>query len=228
MKKALYVFAGLVVTTMAYILFLNPYAISVGGMTGLSLIITRYVALPNSIILLLLNVVLFAYGLKVRGWAFTLRSIASMLALGMLLDYIPPIPAPIVDKNIAMVVGSVLSGIGYGLIVSTETSTGGSDQLALIVTKAVPELSVGLVMNAFDAIVITIDCLITHNWLFSAIAVVLCNSMIDIVDCVVNKKGWPEWTVVPRIIYKHLHKPIWVGCVMLVIVLVLRHLLIGG
>ncbi len=52
-------------------------------------------------------------------------------------------------------------------------------------------------MNIFDAFVVTIDSFLTGNWLFSAVAVLLCNTFIDMTDCAVNKKGLPAWLYTP-------------------------------
>ncbi|MBQ3920343.1 MAG: YitT family protein [Oscillospiraceae bacterium] len=185
--------AGLLFTAAAYVLFLNPHGVSVGGMTGLCVLINRYLHIPNTIALVVLNLFLFLYGWRVKGNAFTLRSVAAMFLLGILLDLPYPEIQPLFGRGMSMIIGSCMSGVGYGLIVSAETSTGGADQLGMIVTAKCPRLSVGIVMNIFDAIVVAIDSIITGNWLFSAAAVLLCNTFIDITDCAANKKGIPEW-----------------------------------
>ncbi|MCR5805948.1 MAG: YitT family protein [Oscillospiraceae bacterium] len=185
--------AGLLFTAAAYVLFLNPHGISVGGMTGLCVLINRYLHIPNTIALAVLNLFLFVYGWRVKGNAFTLRSVAAMFLLGVLLDLPYPEITPLFGRGLSMMIGSCMSGVGYGLIVSAETSTGGADQLGLIVTAKCPRLSVGIVMNIFDAVVVAIDSIITGNWLFSAAAVLFCNTFIDITDCAANKKGLPGW-----------------------------------
>lgn len=187
------IIAGLLFTAAAYVLFLNPHGISIGGMTGLCVLINRYLHIPNTAALTVLNLFLFIYGWRVKGNAFTLRSVGAMLALGVLLDLPYPEITPLFGTTLSMIIGSCLSGVGYGLIVSADTSTGGADQLGMIVTAKYPHMSVGFVMNIFDAFVVTIDSLLTGNWLFSAAAVLLCNTFIDITDCAANKKGLPDW-----------------------------------
>lgn len=224
------IFVGLIVTASAYIVFLNPHNISVGGMTGLSIIINRYFHVPTTIALLSLNAALFAYGWKVKGAAFTIRSVVAMVCLGLLLDIPFPKFEPQLGEVGSMLVGSALSGAGYGLVVSAQTSTGGSDQLGMLVTSFSPELSVGAVMTAFDFIVISIDSLLSGNWLFSAIAVLLCNGMIDIVDYSLNRKGWPEWIVTVKRKYKRMspktHVFIRIGFLMMVIIIIIKNILI--
>ena len=168
--RAVRIIAGLLFTSAAYILFLNPHGISVGGMTGLCVLINRYLNIPNTVALAVLNLFLFIYGWRVKGNAFTLRSVGAMLALGLLLDLPYPEITPLFGSILSMMIGSCLSGVGYGLIVSAETSTGGADQLGIIVTTKHPHLSVGFVMNVFDAFVVTVDSLLTGHWLFSAAA----------------------------------------------------------
>ena len=188
---------GLVVTTLAYHAFLNPYDISVGGITGAAVILHKYFSLPYTATLLLMNTALFLWGIREKGIAYTLRSLTAMIALGILLD----LPLPIMtwltpsSKITAMILGSVLSGIGYGMIVSANTSTGGSDLLAMIVVGRFPMLTIGLVMNAVDLIVVLTGGVFEglQSIPFSLVAMLLCNGMIDAVAFWLGETDMPNW-----------------------------------
>ena len=142
------IFAGIVIITLAYVLFLNPYSISVGGMTGLAVALNRSFHIPYTPMLIVFNIALFIAGIKVKGWAYTVRSFLAMLFVGILLDLPYPSYTPAFSKSTCIVVGSACSGIGYGLVISTDTSTGGSDQLALIILFSV--IAVLLCNGAID------------------------------------------------------------------------------
>lgn len=192
MKYARIVF-GVVIVTMAYVLFLNPYSISVGGVTGLAVALNRSFHIPYTAMLIVFNTALFIAGIKVKGWAYTVRSFLAMLLVGILLDLPYPTLSTEFSKTTCMVIGSVLSGIGYGLVISADTSTGGSDQLALIIQKRLPRLSTGTIMTIFDGVVVFFDWTLGGSLLFSVVAVMLCNGAIDLTDMVVNRKSAPEW-----------------------------------
>lgn len=185
---------GITVTTFAYSLFLNPYMISVGGLTGLCVLLQAHVGLPYTITLNMLNLGLFVWGIKVKGIAYVIRSYVAMSILGLLLD-IPYTPFISISPIVALVLGSLLSGIGYGLIVSQNTSTGGSDLMAMIVTKLNPRLTTGMVMTMLDLVVVTISGLLegTENFVISLIAMILCNGMIDITAYLLGSTSLPTW-----------------------------------
>lgn len=195
---------GIVIITVSYVFALNPYSISVGGVTGLAVSLNRSFHIPYTPMLIAFNIALFVAGIKVKGWAYTIRSFLAMLFLGLLLDLPYPPFKPILSKTGCMVVGSICSGIGYGLIISADTSTGGSDQLALVIQKQFPSLSTGTIMSIFDGIVVLFDWVLGGSLLFSIAAVALCNGAIDLTDMAVNKKANPDWLSKSMSWYKRL------------------------
>lgn len=187
------IISGIVIITLAYVLFLNPYSISVGGVTGLAVALNRSFHIPYTPMLIVFNIALFIAGIKVKGWAYTVRSFLAMLLVGVLLDLPYPALTPAFSMTTCMVIGSVCSGVGYGLVISADTSTGGSDQLALIIQKCLPRLSTGTIMTIFDGVVVLFDWALGGSLLFSVIAVLLCNGAIDLTDMAVNEKAAPVW-----------------------------------
>lgn len=201
---------GLVTNAIAYQCFLNPFMISVGGITGISVLLEAYAAIPYTLSLTLLNAGLFIWGLKAKGLAYTLRSLAAMIASGLLLD----IPFPLVKFFVpsspvcGMICGSLISGIGYGLIISQNTSTGGSDLLGMIITKANNQLSTGMVMTFLDLLVIIVSGIFEGigNFLSSLFAMALCNSTIDITAYLLGGAPEPSWMHWLKARYKQLRK----------------------
>lgn len=181
-RKEATIITGLLITAYAYIVYMNPFGISVGGITGLAVLAEKHAGIPNTITLLVLNIGLFIAGVKLKGWKYIIRSFVAMLLLGILLD-LPIQPPPVLMPHTpasAMVVGSILSGIGYGMIVATDTSTGGSDFLGHLVVKKFPQMTVGLTMNLLDLLVISLTAILEGGFLFSLIAVLLCNTTLDL------------------------------------------------
>lgn len=188
---------GIAITGIAYKLFLNPHMISVGGLTGLCVLGQTYLGLPYTLSLNVLNLGLYAWGLKVKGFKYVLRSYVAMSVLGVLLDlpFAPPTQLIPSSPLVAMLLGSLLSGIGYGTIVSQDTSTGGSDLFGMIVTTKVPRLTTGMVMTMLDLLVVILGSLFEgrQNFVFSLIAMLLCNGMIDITTYWISDTDMPFW-----------------------------------
>ena len=95
----------------------------------------------------------------------------------------------------ALVLGSLLTGVGYGLIISADTSTGGSDLLAAIVTRRRKFLTIGMVMNLLDFVVVTAGAFIDgiSTLLPSIVAVLICNISIDAAAYGFGTDELPAW-----------------------------------
>lgn len=188
---------GLLITAVGYHVYLMPSNISVGGMTGAAVLINKLLHLPYSATLVLLNAALFVWGFKVRGGAYIIRTGAATIALGGLLDL--PVPflesLPPCSPIEALVLGSLLTGVGYGLIISADTSTGGSDLLAAIVTSHWKFLTIGMAMNLLDFAVVTAGAFIDgiSTLLPSIVAVLICNVSIDVVAYGFGTDELPAW-----------------------------------
>lgn len=201
--------AGLCITAIGYHAFLNPFHLSVGGITGFCVLLYEYLSLPYTLTLATLNVALFIWGIRVKGLPYVARSFFAMMALGILLDMQFPILKDLtpVSQTAAMLWGSLLTGAGYGLVISADVSTGGSDLLAMLVIKHCHEVTVGMVMNALDLTVVLISGIFSgvESFLLSVAAVIVCNSTIDITVFTFSDAPMPNWL---QRFSKHLDKHI--------------------
>ena len=197
LKSICITMVGIIITAIAYQFFLNPHMISVGGVTGMCVLIQAHAGVSYTLSLNVLNIGLYAWGLRVKGRAYIIRSYLAMSILGVLLDCPCVLPAYAIPSSplVAMVLGSLFSGIGYGVIVSQNTSTGGSDLLGMIVTTKIPCLTTGMVMTILDIVVIMLGGILEgmENFVFSLVAMFLCNGMVDITVCFLNKTDMPLW-----------------------------------
>lgn len=138
-KEVIYIIIGLIMLASGIHFFLVPQHLSTGGASGLSIVLSHYIPLEYGVIFALLNIALFAIGFIFIGKEFGFTSIVVTLALsGMiyLLEKFVPITEPITDDILLNVlIGTMLQGIGVGIVLNQYTSTGGTDILAKILQK---------------------------------------------------------------------------------------------
>lgn len=203
---------GLLITAFAYKLFLNPHSISVGGVTGICVLAEEHLRVPYTLSLLVLNTGLFIWGLTIKGLPYVTRSFVAMVALGLLLDIPVRIPVGLLlrSRSAAMIAGSILSGVGYGLVVSQDCSTGGSDLLGMVVTKKCPSLSTGLVMTGLDLLVVITSGFLegAQSLFFSLVAMTLCNATLDITVYLISQTEMPCWMQVVKKSYFAVQKQV--------------------
>lgn len=153
LKDIFYIIVGLLLCTFAYRMFLIPNEIAPGGFTGISQLVNHLTGWPIGSIALALNVPLFLISAKMLGLRFGLRSLIATIGFSLLIDYLP-VPAVTSDVILASVFGGVVGGVGFGLLMRGQATTGGTDMLARVLHNFFPSLKIGTVLFAVDAAVI--------------------------------------------------------------------------
>lgn len=152
---------GLLIFSLAWTAFLLPHQITGSGVSGLAAIIFYATGIPMGYSYFTINVILIFVGLKVLGAGFGIKSVYGILLGAVLLSVLQPlIPDPVVhEKFLSALIGGGLCGVGLAMIFSQGGSTGGTDIIAMVVTKY-RNISLGRVILYCDVIIISSSFLI--------------------------------------------------------------------
>ena len=164
--------------------FLVPCKISTGGISGLGTIFYYFFGIPISLTVLLVNVILFLVGYRLLKRSSVIKTGAGISFLSLFLELTEGMLAYSEDLLIAAVFGGILVGVGVGLTVLKDASTGGSDFLALMLHKMIPHVSVASFMLFIDAVVIAVSGLVFRNYtimLYSVISLYICSKVADMI-----------------------------------------------
>lgn len=171
---------GSLVMASAYPLFFVPCSIAPGGVSGISTILHAYIGLPVGLMNFLLCIPLFILSVRHLGRRFFFRS---LIATGLSSAFIDLLPLPGVTENLllAAIFGGVLLGIGLGLVVRADATTGGSDMAAALLHAKLPMLSIGGYTFVFDGLVILTAalCFSLEAGLVAVIAVFVQSILLD-------------------------------------------------
>lgn len=128
---------GCVLCSFAWTGFLIPKEIVGGGVTGISTLIQLITGIPVSYSYLVINVTLLIVGSLVLGKGFGFKTIFCIVLTAVFLRVLPYIPwvTDIEDKLINAIIGGLLAGIGIAIIFTNGGSTGGTDIIALVISK---------------------------------------------------------------------------------------------
>jgi len=164
---SVYVFIsiGLIFYGTGVTLFMIPYQITSGGITGISaLIFYATGTIEIQVSYLIINAVLLIAAVKILGWKFCVKTIYGVLFLTFYMWFIQrliedpvtgELPRLVKDQTfMAVVLGAVLEGIGLSVCFSHNGSTGGTDIIAAIVNKY-KDISLGQVIMLCDCIIIS-------------------------------------------------------------------------
>ena len=104
----------------------------------------------------LINLPFFILAQRRMGWAFTLKSIASMIALAVITQYIPVwLKVGAVERTFAAVFGGSLIGMGVLSLARHRSSVGGIGILGLILQES-RGWNAGLIQMLVDLVIVAL------------------------------------------------------------------------
>ena len=164
-KDYLFIALGLAIYTVAFTVFLMPYQIVAGGVTGLSAIIYYATGFHLENTYIIINGLLLVVALKILGVKFLMKTIFAILTLYFMLMFAQELmpkqgnglPFKLMGEGqdfMSMIIGCVLTGIALATVFLHNGSTGGTDIIAASVNKYHPNVSLGNVLIAADFCII--------------------------------------------------------------------------
>lgn len=176
---------GAVIYAAGFRLFLYPHSIVVGGLTGISMIINFMSGLPVGIMVIVMNIPLFAISWKRFGLGFIILSLFSMILSSALTDVFGLLNWSITDEPLlACIYGGLIKGLGLGMIYSTGGSTGGSDIVAKFLRLRYPYVNFGTLLLLLDVAVVLVFTLCFKRYdsaMYAIIAMFISSKTIDFV-----------------------------------------------
>lgn len=164
-KDYMFITLGLAIYTIAFTVFLMPYEIVAGGVTGLSAIIYYATGFHLENTYIIINGLLLIVALKILGVKFLMKTIYAIFTLYFLLviaqDLIPKqengLPFKLMGEGqdfMSMIIGCVMTGIALATVFMNNGSTGGTDIIAASVNKYHSNVSLGSVLITVDFCII--------------------------------------------------------------------------
>lgn len=190
------ILVGSVILSAAFVFFMNPYKIVPGGVYGLGIVLhTLFPSIQVGTFGLMLDIPLLLIGIRIFGRTFGAKTIVAALLIPVLMNlmtyWVGEDPATMLggkmdlsqDILLVCIFGGVLLGLGVGMIIKTHATSGGTDIVAMILTRYTKlSFSQGILM--VDALIVVFGVLVLGDWrlpLYSLIAIFVSTRMIDYV-----------------------------------------------
>lgn len=185
--------AGTFFTALGIVVFLVPFNIVAGGVSGLSMVTNYLFNWWIGTQMLIYNLFLFILAFWLLGVGFGVKSIYSAVTLSVFIDLLQQgfkldklmlgiTSSHSVDMALlSAVYGAVITGFGVGIVIWRGATTGGTDILAMIMNKYL-SISVGtsliIVDSAITALSLIINPLIP---MYGLITIFISSKVIDAV-----------------------------------------------
>jgi len=196
-KSWLLITLGSFILAAGFVFFINPYNIVPGGVYGIGIVVHHLTAglftfwptgIPIGLFGLVLNIPLTILGIKILGPRFGIKTIIGFVLTSVFMDLLTYFVGEgdylglANEVLLACVFGGVLIGFGLGLIFNAKATSGGSDIVAMIISKYT-RLPLGQLMIYVDSVIVLFGLVVFKDWripLYSWIVIFITGKVIDI------------------------------------------------
>ena len=186
-RDYLVIIFGLVLYSVGLTGFLIPYKIVMGGLGGISLLIKYSTGFPLWLSFIILNSLLLVLAWFFLGRKYVFSTLFSSFMLALFLNLAERfITEPLVtNETMAIIIGAICCGVGLGMVLSMNSSTGGTDIIAAIITKY-HYLSMGRVLMYIDIFIVLSSYLLFQSLEKIIMGFVISSIIYYAVDMVIN------------------------------------------
>lgn len=178
----LFLTAAGIINAFGVVMFLAPVKLFDSGISGTSMLVSQQTPVwcSLSLILILLNIPIFLFGLKKEGPAFTIYSIFAVLVYSVtawiITDILPvdvTIASPLAETDLFLcaVFGGIISGCGSGLTVRFGGAIDGIDVLGVMFSKRLG-LSLGSFVMIYNVFLYIICGIVLGSWILPLYSIV--------------------------------------------------------
>lgn len=201
-RDYLFITIGSLIAAIAINVFLVPYKIEPGGVSGIATVL-HYLSnqrLPIGLTALAFNIPLFIAGLKIIGKKFALRTLFGLISLSLFIDSTSPYTqyfshtylsnlqsiGYFQDYLLYSIFGGSLMGLGLGIVFKSGATTGGSDLLAMIINRVNSNFTVGQILIVIESCIVIFATIAFQSFLLGLYAIIVLFFQSKVIDIVIE------------------------------------------
>jgi len=179
---------GAAMLAVGYVLFITPYKVVPGGVYGISIILHHLLGTPVGLTALAFNIPITFLATKVLGPRYGIKTITGFFLTAFFIDgltYLVGADPLKIGSEVLMssIYGGVFIGVGVGLLFRARASCGGTDVVAMMLSKFTGR-PVGQLMMVVDSLIVLLGFVFFGNWkipLYSIITIFVIGQVVDVV-----------------------------------------------
>lgn len=184
LKKYIIISVAAFVYAAGVSLFTDPNDMAPGGVTGISIILSRLLPVSTGTLIMVINIPILIFGIWKFGLGLTLSSIYATALISVFTNLLALFGAATDDILLAALSGGVLIAVSVGLIFRVGATTGGVDIIIKALRLRFPHLKTGKIFFIMDAMVVTLSGIVFRDInaaLYAAISATCTSLVMDIV-----------------------------------------------
>ena len=165
-------------------LFLSPNDLVPGGITGVAMIISRYIPLSVGTIFMALNIPIIAVALYKFGFKFIISTFYTICSVSVFTDIFAGFGAVTKEPLLAVFTGDILIAFAIGIVFRCGATTGGADIIVKLLRLKYPHIKTGKLFMMFDLCVISLSGILFNNIdaaLYAFIGLFVMSAVVDMV-----------------------------------------------
>ena len=191
-KRYAFMVLGCLCYALSLKAFLEPNNITGGGVSGAASLIYLLTSVPTGLLIAIINVPILFLGFRKMGLKFIIRCFITTATLSLATEFwswVLPEASVLVEKItddgiLASLYGGLLQGVGIGLFIKYETSSGGTELLGRLTHGILPFGTIATHTAIFDGIVVIAGAFALaklENILFALILIFVSAKVSDLV-----------------------------------------------
>lgn len=184
LKKYIIITVAALIYAAGVSLFIDPNNMAPGGVTGVSVILSRVIPVSTGTLIMLLNIPILVFAIWKFGMRFTISTIYATALISAFTNILSFFSAATHDRLLAAIAGGILSATSIGVIFKAGATTGGMDIIVKALRLKLPHLKTGNLFFIADAVVVTLSGIVFRDVdaaLYAAITVGTSSFMLDVV-----------------------------------------------
>lgn len=181
-KRFIFITIGAIMMGTALELFLVPNNIIDGGITGISIVLSKITPVYLGILIFVLNLPFIFFGYRQIGRAFVVSTLYGIAVLSLTTAYLHHFEPFTEEKILAVLFGGLILGLGVGLVIRYGGALDGSEIVAILLSKKV-RLPVGQLIMIINIFIFTIAGFVfgADSAMYSIFAFYIASKVMDIV-----------------------------------------------
>lgn len=192
-KEYSLIFVGSVLYALSTLMFIFPHSLLLGGTSGISVILTRVIPFSPGIILTIINLTLVVLAFLILGKDMAIKTLVGSILTTVFIGILEKplsLGFPLISNiYLSTVVGAVLIAIASGIMFYVDSSSGGTDIIALIVKKF-SGIKIGKALLLTDVLIVLVGGALSGWTLFfaSVLGLLIKTLGIDLVISLITKR----------------------------------------
>lgn len=175
--------AGAAVYAVEVNAFTAPNNIAAGGITGVATMLNYVFSTPIGFMSFLINVPIVLWAVVDIGYKLVTKTMVAILLSSVMIDLFSHfVPAYRGDPILVALLAGGCEGIGLSLTFIRGATTGGTDMVARLLERRMPQMSMGKLMLAVDGVIVAVSAFVygsIENAMYACIVIFVSTKIID-------------------------------------------------